>query len=114
MCGNSLKFIIAPQATKVNESSAIYEIIFASLSFFERAYNFKRIIQKVRIATDFHLLFYVTIVVYKNIDIFDKLLVSFFLSASSTKTRSVSLERNGNNAVKSLIFCPCCTAIRTI
>ena len=46
MCGNSLKFIIAPQDVKVNESGAIYEIIFVRLSFFEHAYNFRWIMQK--------------------------------------------------------------------
>ena len=54
MCGNSLKFIIAPPTTKVNESGAIYEIIFVYLSFFESAYNFRRIMQKkARVFADF-------------------------------------------------------------
>jgi hypothetical protein len=54
MCGNSLKFIIAPPTTKVNESGAIYEIIFAYLSFFESAYNFRWIMQKkARVFADF-------------------------------------------------------------
>ncbi len=57
MCGNSLKFIIAPPTTKVNESGVIYEIIFVYLSFFESAYNFRWIMQKkARVFADFSLI----------------------------------------------------------